>query len=388
MRNENISDVDYERFSIFGYPISPIAQLTAITPRQDSALRPYSNVSPMFNLGNAQARLMPHRFGFLSPNIPPTVSQQQAMGEADFPQLATNEFRMTYDNEESGPLLAHASFSRFNNFPPLIPAVNEPKSTSIRINSKLMFNPLSSADFLNKNGIVLQENLFIKELELRNQQVSFQLRKLNYFCNDRIAERKLEQSLKPLDSPMSEGSKLQGAKSSKRKGVIKKLPRAVPLEKRRRRNIHCNCKNTKCIKLYCECFRNKILCGNQCKCTCCNNNYEHLEQRTHSMNEILRKNPEAFAGAIEKPSMVARKMSTAVDDVIPPTYALSSCHCKKSQCLKKYCECYSAGIGCSEFCKCRNCSNNTTGETPDPRGRTAPQVHSLAFIRSSTMDDL
>ena len=33
------------------------------------------------------------------------------------------------------------------------------------------------------------------------------------------------------------------------------------------------------------------------------------------------------------------------------------CHCKKSGCLKKYCECFQAGIFCSEICKCVECKN-------------------------------
>lgn len=33
------------------------------------------------------------------------------------------------------------------------------------------------------------------------------------------------------------------------------------------------------------------------------------------------------------------------------------CHCKKSNCLKKYCECFQLGIVCSDRCRCSNCKN-------------------------------
>jgi hypothetical protein len=35
----------------------------------------------------------------------------------------------------------------------------------------------------------------------------------------------------------------------------------------------------------------------------------------------------------------------------------SACNCRKSQCIKKYCDCYASGQSCSEKCKCLDCKN-------------------------------
>ncbi len=33
------------------------------------------------------------------------------------------------------------------------------------------------------------------------------------------------------------------------------------------------------------------------------------------------------------------------------------CNCRRSHCLKKYCECYQGGVKCGMHCKCLECEN-------------------------------
>ncbi|KAG5176601.1 hypothetical protein JKP88DRAFT_140759, partial [Tribonema minus] len=37
--------------------------------------------------------------------------------------------------------------------------------------------------------------------------------------------------------------------------------------------------------------------------------------------------------------------------------AVDGCKCKKSKCLKMYCQCFAAQKMCSCFCSCRGCHN-------------------------------
>jgi hypothetical protein len=56
---------------------------------------------------------------------------------------------------------------------------------------------------------------------------------------------------------------------------------------------NCNCKNSKCLKLYCECFASGRYCEG-CHCTNCCNNQENEAIRKEAVEATLERNPNAF----------------------------------------------------------------------------------------------
>ncbi len=55
----------------------------------------------------------------------------------------------------------------------------------------------------------------------------------------------------------------------------------------------CNCKNSRCLKLYCECFASGEYCKN-CNCSNCHNNLENETVRKETISAILERNSNAF----------------------------------------------------------------------------------------------
>ena len=87
--------------------------------------------------------------------------------------------------------------------------------------------------------------------------------------------------------------------------------------------ICCYCTKTRCIKKYCECYSNNRYCKN-CHCVNC-------------LNKFIHKSNEPPKESVESNEVF--------------------CTCTKSNCNKKYCECFKSSQKCTFKCRCINCKN-------------------------------
>lgn len=94
-----------------------------------------------------------------------------------------------------------------------------------------------------------------------------------------------------------------------------------------------------------------------CSCQECFNKPIHEDTVLATRKQIESRNPLAFA-----PKVIRNSDSVAETGHEPNKTPASArhkrgCNCKKSNCLKKYCECFQGGVGCSDSCRCEGCKN-------------------------------
>ncbi|CAL0314565.1 unnamed protein product [Lupinus luteus] len=120
---------------------------------------------------------------------------------------------------------------------------------------------------------------------------------------------------------------------------------------------HCTCKKSKCLKLYCECFAAGVYCIEPCSCHDCFNQAIHEDTVLQTRKQIESRNPLAFAPKVIRSSESVTEVGDDPNKTPASARHKRGCNCKKSSCLKKYCECYQGGVGCSISCRCEGCKN-------------------------------
>ena len=155
-----------------------------------------------------------------------------------------------------------------------------------------------------------------------------------------IINKSNNNKIKNMNNNNINDKKLIGIKNSNKKLILN--PEKKKLEK-------CKCKNSQCLKLYCECFSNGRTCKN-CDCIGCKNKIENEEMRKNIYNEIILKNPKA----IQKIKSIKRSWT---------------CHCKNSNCKKNYCDCFQNKKYCSSKCKCIDCLNKNLNNNNNKKRR-------------------
>ncbi|GAV81174.1 CXC domain-containing protein [Cephalotus follicularis] len=121
----------------------------------------------------------------------------------------------------------------------------------------------------------------------------------------------------------------------------------------------CNCRRSKCLKLYCECFAAGLYCVEPCSCQDCFNQLAHEGIVLETRKQIESRNPIAFAPKVIRSTKCESVTEFGEETKRTPSSARHKrgCNCRRSSCLKRYCECFQGGVGCSFSCRCEGCKN-------------------------------
>ena len=130
----------------------------------------------------------------------------------------------------------------------------------------------------------------------------------------------------------------------------------------------CTCKNSNCLKFYCECFANGKFCEN-CVCVNCKNTQEYKELRLEKYNIIISRNPKA----IQKINSTKRSWT---------------CKCRNSNCSKKYCDCFQNGRFCTSKCRCINCMNKNSNGNRNNGGNRKTKIKRIRGLKREKINKI
>lgn len=115
---------------------------------------------------------------------------------------------------------------------------------------------------------------------------------------------------------------------------------AVPsVLKQQSHRSFCNCNKSKCLKMYCSCFRQGLTCGEGCRCLECSNTADEAQKHRKAREEREER----------------KNCRPSIKEVG------GYCGCRVGFCQKAYCWCMKNGVECNSRCRCFNCKNKDKG---------------------------
>ncbi|PWA81773.1 CRC domain-containing protein [Artemisia annua] len=104
----------------------------------------------------------------------------------------------------------------------------------------------------------------------------------------------------------------------------------------------CRCKKSKCLKLYCWCFKAGLYCAELCSCQECCNSLDYKDTVDEARKRIQSQDPLAFSSKncplILSPT--TQNVEQESQSIPIELKDRKGCNCKKSLCRNNYCECY------------------------------------------------
>ena len=247
-----------------------------------------------------------------------------------------NKEEKEIDNKKNqNKIINHKEYKKL-----LFDKINEDNSSSLQENINENINSDNSKNIeSNKIYITVQPSPILSNLKnIYGNNIS-----KNEFIFDYLNTNVLSNfTLQETDNKSLNQIQNQNAKSNKKmlknnESLTSNVNSTTNISSMEKPIFKCTCKNSNCLKFYCECFANGKFCDN-CNCINCKNTQENKELRLEKYNLIISRNPKA----IQKINSTKRSWT---------------CKCINSNCSKKYCDCFHNGRACTSKCRCINCLN-------------------------------
>ncbi|XP_059458909.1 protein tesmin/TSO1-like CXC 3 isoform X2 [Corylus avellana] len=187
---------------------------------------------------------------------------------------------------------------------------------------------------------------------------TYAINSLNPPCGS-FSLTQIEQQVASGEGRMSTSQNADSVESSNQVSRTRKRKRAA--NKRESDGCtRCHCRKSECLKLYCKCFAAGLYCVDCCSCESCLNKPEYDDLVLDTRQQIESRNPLAFTPKIITHATDSPKNVMEEGNQNTPSSARHKrgCNCRKSECFKRYCECYQAKVGCSDGCRCQGCQNS------------------------------